>query len=282
MGQSMAQHLLNAGHTLHLFSRTQSKAQALIEAGAIWFDSPQAACQGCDRVFSMVGFPHDVEHVYFGEAGILAGVQSKTIIIDMTTTKPSLAIRIHHAALTQGAAFIDAPVSGGDIGAKNATLSIMIGGDPTPVQETMPLFSLLGNNIIHQGPSGAGQHTKMVNQITIASTMVGVCEALLYGFKAGLCLEDVLKSICSGAAGCWTLDNLAPRVLQRNFDPGFYVNHFIKDMEIALEEAAAMDLSLPGLALANQLYRAVKAQGKGQLGTHALYLALEQLSTHSQ
>lgn len=283
MGQSMANHLIEAGHQLHIYSRTQSKAAALIKAGATWHDSPAQAVQDCDMVFTMVGFPKDVEQVYLGngvgEDGIVAAAKPGAVLVDMTTTKPSLAEQIYTAAQAKDVQFVDAPVSGGDVGAKNAALSIMVGGDDDAVAKVMPLFAVMGNNIIHQGKAGAGQHTKMVNQITIAGTMVGVCEALLYGKRAGLQLEDVLKSIGSGAAGCWTLDNLAPRVLNGNFDPGFFIDHFIKDMEIALEEAARMDLSLPGLALVNQLYRSAKAQGKGDRGTHALYLALEQMST---
>jgi len=196
----------------------------------------------------------------------------------MTTTKPSIAIRIAAFASSKGSAFVDAPVSGGDVGARNATLSIMVGGDHAAVARAMPYFEKLGKNIVHQGEAGAGQHTKMCNQITIAGTMIGVSECLVYGHKAGLNMETVLKSIGSGAAGCWTLDNLAPRVLKRNFAPGFYIEHFIKDMEIALEEAARMDLALPGLALVNQLYRAIKAQGHGLSGTQALVLGLEKLS----
>lgn len=278
MGLSMAHHLIKAGHQLHIYSRTQQKASSLIEAGATWHDSPADAVRECDMVFTMVGFPKDVHQVYLGEGGILSTIKPGAVMVDMTTTKPSLAEEIYTAARTKDAQFVDAPVSGGDVGARNAALSIMVGGDDDAVATVMPIFEIMGNNIVHQGKAGAGQHTKMVNQITIAGTMVGVCEALLYGKRAGLELEDVLKSIGSGAAGCWTLDNLAPRVLKRNFDPGFFIDHFIKDMEIALEEAARMDLSLPGLALVNQLYRSAKAQGKGDRGTHALYLALEQMS----
>ena len=278
MGQSQARHLMNAGHELHLYSRTKEKAADLIDAGAKWHDTAAAVAHHSEIVFTMVGFPKDVEEVYFAPNGILAGTQAGMILIDMTTTKPSLAEKIHAAAQNLDAQSVDAPVSGGDVGARNATLSIMVGGDDTAVAAVMPLFEIMGKNIVHQGKAGAGQHTKMVNQITIAGTMIGVCEAMIYGRKAGLDLETVLKSIGSGAAGCWTLDNLAPRILARNFDPGFFIDHFIKDMEIALDEAARMDLSLPGLALVNQLYRAVKAQGKGDRGTHALVLALEQMA----
>jgi 3-hydroxyisobutyrate dehydrogenase len=278
MGLSMARHLIDAGHELHIYSRTEQKAAPLIAAGAKWHDTPAQAAAGRDFVFTMVGFPKDVNDVYFGDNGILTTTTANTVLVDMTTTKPSLAEGIYAAAREIDAQFVDAPVSGGDVGAKNAALSIMVGGDKSAVTDVMPLFEIMGKNIVHQGKAGAGQHTKMVNQITIASTMVGVCEALLYGVKAGLDLDEVLKSIGSGAAGCWTLDNLAPRVIKGNFDPGFFVEHFIKDMEIALEEAARMDLSLPGLALANQLYRSVKAQGNGDKGTHALYLSLAKMA----
>jgi 3-hydroxyisobutyrate dehydrogenase len=196
----------------------------------------------------------------------------------MTTTEPTLAQEIARAAESKQARAIDAPVSGGDVGARNRTLSIMVGGDAAAVAAVQPLLQILGKNIVHQGGPGAGQHTKMCNQIVIAGTMIGVCESLLYGYKAGLDLETMLGAIRSGAAGCWTLENLAPRILKRNFDPGFMVEHFIKDMGIALDEAKRMQLSLPGLALVHQLYLALQAQGDGRKGTHALMLALERLS----
>nr|VFJ52958.1 MAG: 3-hydroxyisobutyrate dehydrogenase [Candidatus Kentron sp. DK] len=278
MGQSMAGHLLNAGHAVHLHTRTREKAQRLLAAGALWRDSPREVAHHADVVFTMVGFPEEVEAVYFGEEGILAGAETGMILVDMTTTRPRLAEGIHRAARALGARAVDAPVSGGDVGARNATLSIMAGGDEEAVAAVMPLFRLLGGNIIHQGDAGAGQHTKMVNQITIAGTMIGVCEAMVYGHRAGLDMRTVLRSIGGGAAACWTLDNLAPRILARDFDPGFFVEHFIKDMEIALDEAGRMGLSLPGLALVHQLYRSLKAQGKGRRGTHALILALEKMS----
>ncbi len=278
MGCSMARHLMNAGMEVCVYTRTKEKAAALLAAGATWANSPAEVARWADMVFTMVGFPEDVREVYFGENGVLSGAESGMTLVDMTTTKPSLAEEIYQSAQPKGIGFVDAPVSGGDVGARNATLSIMVGGDEEDVAAVQPLFELMGKNIIHQGGAGAGQHTKMVNQITIAGTMIGVCEAMVYGRKAGLDLETVLRSIGSGAAGCWTLDNLAPRILARNFDPGFFIDHFIKDMEIALSEAARMDLSLPGLALVNQLYRAVKAQGKGDRGTHALVLAVEQLA----
>jgi 3-hydroxyisobutyrate dehydrogenase len=278
MGRSMCGHLLAGGYPVTVYSRTRARADRLVEQGARWADSPGQVTAAADIVFTMVGFPADVRDVYFGEAGVVGSLRSGAIAVDMTTTEPSLAIEIATAATAKGAAAVDAPVSGGDVGARNATLSIMVGGDATAVARVTPLFEIMGKNIVHQGGPGAGQHTKMCNQIVIAGTMIGVCESLLYGMRAGLNLETMLGSIRSGAAGCWTLENLAPRVLKRNFDPGFVVEHFIKDMGIALAEASRMKLAMPGLALVHQLYVAVQAQGHGRKGTHALMLALEQLN----
>ncbi|MCL4138192.1 UNVERIFIED_CONTAM: hypothetical protein GTU68_025580 [Idotea baltica] len=278
MGISMIGHLIDNGYNTTVYSRTRSKAQPAIDKGATWVDSPQEVAEHSDVIFTIVGFPKDVEEVYFGEKGILKGVKSGSILVDMTTTQPSLAERIFTAAASQSVSSIDAPVSGGDVGAQNGTLSIMVGGEKSAVDEIMPLLEIMGKNIIYQGKAGSGQHTKMCNQITIAGTMIGVCEALLYGQKSGLDLPTMLQAISGGAAGCWTLTNLAPRIVNRNFDPGFYVEHFVKDMEIALEEAKRMNLSLPGLALVHQLYKAVEAQGHGKKGTHALSLALERIS----
>ncbi len=278
MGLSMCGHLLAHGYRMTVHSRTRSKAQPLINSGAVWSDSSRDVAENSDLVFTMVGFPDDVRDVYFGETGILAGVRAGSILVDMTTTVPSLSQEICAAALAKDAFALDAPVSGGDVGARNATLSIMVGGDQQTFQAVLPLLERLGKSIVYQGQSGAGQHTKMCNQIIITGTMIGVCESLIYGTKAGLDLETVLKSISSGAAGCWTLTNLAPRILKRDFNPGFFVEHFIKDMGIALDEARKMNLSLPGLALVHQLYLALQAQGHGRCGTQALALALEQLS----
>jgi 3-hydroxyisobutyrate dehydrogenase len=278
MGSSMCGHLLTDGYRITVHSRTKAKAQPLLDRGAQWAEHPRAVAAESDVLFTMVGFPQDVRTVYFDETGVLAGTRAGMILIDMTTTQPSLSREIAVAASAKGLAAIDAPVSGGDIGAKNAALSIMIGGDTTSVQAVMPLFELLGKKIVHQGGSGTGQQAKLCNQIVIAGTMVGVCESLLYGYKAGLDLTRMLESIRGGAAACWTLDNLAPRILQRNFDPGFFVEHFIKDMGLALEEAKRMGLVLPGLTLVHQLYQTVQALGHGRSGTHALMLALEDLS----
>ena len=278
MGLSMCGHLLAKEYRATVFNRTRAKAQPLIDKGAEWADSPRAVAEKSDVVFSIVGFPEDVREVYLGKDGILACQKSPRFVVDMTSTSPSLSREIHAAAAKKQIAAIDAPVSGGDVGARNATLSIMIGGDAAAVKEVMPLLEVMGKSIVHVGEPGAGQHTKLCNQIVIAGTMIGVCESLLYGHRAGLDLEVMLKAIGGGAARCWTLENLAPRILKRNFDPGFFVEHFIKDMGIALEEAEKMNLSMPGLALVHQIYLAVKAQGHGKKGTHALMLALEKLS----
>ena len=279
MGASMCGHLQQAGYPVTVFSRTRAKAQPLLDHGALWADHPRAVVEQSTVIITMVGFPRDVRDVYCGPAGILAGARPGSILIDMTTTEPALSQEIEAAASTRGLHAIDAPVSGGDVGAKNATLSIMVGGEHDTVERVRPLLEHLGKKVIYQGGSGAGQHTKLCNQIVIAGTMVGVCESLLYGFKAGLDLTQMLESIRGGAAACWTLDNLAPRILQRNFDPGFFVEHFVKDMGIALDEAKRMNLTLPGLTLVHGLYQRVQALGHGRSGTHALMLALEQLSS---
>ncbi|HIM12744.1 TPA: NAD(P)-dependent oxidoreductase [Candidatus Poribacteria bacterium] len=281
MGRWMCQHVMDLGYTAMIFTRTKSKADPLLKAGATWADSPAEVAENSDIIFTIVGFPEDVRHVHLGENGILTTAKSGSIIVDMTTTEPSLAIEVYQTAQAQGISSIDAPVSGGDVGAREARLAIMIGGDQKAVDAIHPLFEAMGQNIVYQGKAGSGQHTKMCNQITISGTMIGVCEALLYGAKAGLDLEIMLSTISKGAAACWSLDNLAPRVLKRNFDPGFFVEHFIKDMGIALDEAKRMGISLPGLSLVHQLYLATQAQGHGRLGTHALMLALEQLSSVS-
>ncbi len=278
MGTSMVGHLMNAGFSATVFSRTRSKAEALVAKGAQWAGSPKKVAEASDIIFSIVGFPNDVREVMLGADGALAGSKSGNVLVDMTTSDPSLAAEIYAVAKTKGVHSVDAPVSGGDVGAKNAALSIMVGGDKDVVEALAPCFNAMGKTIVHQGGAGAGQHTKMVNQILIASGMIGVCEALLYGYKAGLDLPTVMQSVASGAAGSWSLSNLGPRIMNNNFDPGFFVEHFIKDMGIALAESKRMGLALPGLALAHQLYLAVKAQGLGRNGTHALQLALAQLS----
>lgn len=279
MGTSMAGHLLKAGYSVTAYNRSESaRLKSLLEAGAAKGESPKAVAEASDIVFTMVGYPHDVREVILGEQGALAGSKPGMILCDMTTSEPALAVEIAEEARAKGVASVDAPVSGGDIGAREARLSIMIGGGDEAVAALKPLFEVMGKTIVHQGGPGAGQHTKMVNQVLIASGMVGVCEALLYGHKAGLDAETVLQSVSSGAAGSWSLSNLAPRVIKCDFEPGFFVEHFLKDMGIALAESRRMGLALPGLALAEQLYRAVAAQGYGRKGTQALALALAALS----
>jgi 3-hydroxyisobutyrate dehydrogenase len=278
MGRWMCQHLMTKGYAATVYNRSKEKTQPLVEQGAAFAESPKAVAERSDVVFAIVGFPRDVREVFLGVNGSLAGSNTGTVLVDMTTSDPSLAREIYDAAKKKGVASVDAPVSGGDVGAKNAALSIMIGGDEEVVAAVKPLFECMGKTIVYQGAAGSGQHTKMVNQVLIASNMVGVCEALLYGYKAGLNLETVMQSVSVGAAGSWSLSNLGPRIMARNFEPGFFVEHFIKDMGIALAEAERMNLALPGLALAKQLYEAVRAQGYGRKGTHALMLALEHLS----
>jgi len=279
MGKPMAIHLLNAGYTVNVNNRTKIKAQELIDKGSVWYDTPAELVKDSDIVVTIIGYPKDVEQVYFGADGIFEELKQNTTLIDMTTTKPSLAVKIYEQAKKAGAHFIDAPVSGGEIGAINGTLSIMIGGDEKTVNMIMPVFEVFGKNMVYQGAAGSGQHTKMCNQITIAGTMIGICESLIYGYKAGLDLKIMLESISKGAAGCWGLDVLAPKIVKGDYAPGFMVDHLVKDLSIALEEAEAMNLSLPGLALAKQLYISLKAQGKGTAGTQALYLVLQKLSS---
>jgi 3-hydroxyisobutyrate dehydrogenase len=236
MGLAMCGHLLARGLSVSIFTRTKKRAQPLLERGGRWQPSPREVAERSQVVCTMVGYPADVRAVYFGRDGVLAGAHPGTVLIDFTTTEPTLAREIASEAASRGVYALDAPVSGGDVGARNATLSIMVGGDRAAFEAMRPLMELVGKSIIHQGGPGAGQHAKMCNQIVIAGTMIGVCEALLYGRRAGLNLETMLQAIRGGAAGCWTLDNLAPRILKRNFDPGFFVEHFIKDMALALEE----------------------------------------------
>ena len=278
MGRSMCGHLIAQGHPATVFSRTREKAQPLIDQGAAWADSPREVAAASDVIFTIVGFPHDVRDVVLGENGALAGCEAGNVLVDMTTSEPSLAIEIAERAAAQGVHSVDAPVSGGDVGAREARLSIMIGGEQPVVEALMPCFHAMGKTIVHQGGPGAGQHTKMVNQTLIATNMIGVCEALLYAYRSGLDLNTVMQSVASGAAGSWSLSNLGPRIIDGNFDPGFFVEHFIKDMGIALAEAKRMGIALPGLALAHQLYVALQAQGHGRDGTHALQLALASLS----
>ncbi|MCW3089447.1 MAG: oxidoreductase [Ferruginibacter sp.] len=278
MGNPMVKHLLSAGYKINVYNRTKEKAADLIELGCTWFDTPAELAADSEVIVTIIGFPKDVEECYFGEKGIFAGLKQGSLLVDMTTTKPSLAIKIAEKAATAGSDFIDAPVSGGQLGAINGTLSIMIGGKKEVVDTVLPMFEVFGKNMVYQGPAGAGQHAKMCNQITIAGTLIGVCEGLIYGAKAGLNLTTMLESISKGAAGCWSLDVLAPKIVKGDYSPGFSVDNFVKDLTIGLEEAEAMKLSLPGLALVKQLYISIQAMGKGSSGNQALYLALEKLA----
>ncbi len=278
MGRWMCQHVMSKGFSATVYNRSKAKAEPLLELGARWADTPKQVAEASDMVFAIVGYPKDVREVFLGPEGILAGSRAGMVVVDMTTSEPALAEEIYAAAKARGVAALDAPVSGGDLGARNATLSIMIGGDAEAVAAVRPIFEAMGKTIVHQGPAGAGQHTKMVNQILISSTMIALCEGLLYAQKAGLNLETVLQSVSVGAAASRSLELYGPRILKRDFEPGFYVEHFIKDMGIALAEAERMNLCLPGLALAKQLYEAVRAQGYGRKGTQALLLALETIN----
>lgn len=278
MGHSMCRHLMNAGFEVTIFTRTKSKSDDLIADGAIWADSPKQVADASDVIFAIVGMPHDVREVFLGEAGILAGCKPGNIIVDMTTSNPGLAVEIAEAASQQDVFAIDAPVSGGDVGAQNGTLSIMIGGNAQAVEALAPCWEAMGQTVVRQGEPGAGQHTKVVNQILVGAGMIGVCESLLYAHKSGLDLETALKSVSSGAAGSWALTNLGPRIVAGNFDPGFFVEHFVKDLGIALEESKRMELKLPGLELAHELYSRVQENGDGKLGTHALQKTLAQMS----
>ncbi|MBC1862747.1 NAD(P)-dependent oxidoreductase [Listeria welshimeri] len=270
MGSSMASHLLEAGYDVFIYTRTKSKAEELLTKGAKWIDTPQALAKKVDVLISMVGYPKDVEELYLGQNGFLENLSAGAVAIDMTTSSPVLAKKIAEAFREKGIGALDAPVSGGDIGAKNGTLAIMVGGAEDVFLKVKPIFEILGSSVILQGDAGAGQHTKMVNQIAIASNMIGVTEAIIYAEAAGLNPARVLESISGGAAGSWSLSNLIPRVLQDDFSPGFFIKHFIKDMGIALSEAKQMGLELPGLSLAEKMYRTLADQGLSEEGTQAL------------
>ena len=278
MGKSMCAHLMKAGHKISVYNRSKEKANGLIDMGAIWCSNPKEVAEKSNILFTIVGFPHDVEEVYFGEHGILKSIKSGSIIIDMTTSEPSLAQKIYNEARKLGVSSLDAPVSGGDVGAKNGTLAIMIGGDKEAYETVLPFFNLMGQNISFMGKEGAGQHTKMSNQILIASTMIGTIESLLYAFKAGNDLEKVIQVIGKGAAGCWSINNLGPRIAKGNFESGFFIKHFVKDMGIALKEAKLMNLSLPGLALAYQFYMYAMALGLENLGSQGLFKVLAKMN----
>ncbi|NRF33939.1 NAD(P)-dependent oxidoreductase [Bacillus velezensis] len=271
MGNSMASHILEAGYPVLVYTRTKQKAEEILNKGAVWQETVKDLSEKADIIITMVGYPSDVEEIYLGENGILRHAKEGAFVIDMTTSKPSLAKKIAEKAKEKSIHALDAPVSGGDIGARNGTLAIMAGGEKEAFEACLPLFSVMGENIQYQGPAGSGQHTKMCNQIAIAAGMVGVAEAMAYAEKSGLNPEQVLKSITTGAAGSWSLSNLAPRMPKGDFAPGFYVKHFIKDMGIALEEAELMGEEMPGLALAKSLYDKLSAQGEENSGTQSIY-----------
>jgi 3-hydroxyisobutyrate dehydrogenase len=271
MGRSMVKNLMKAGYSLVIYNRTKASAEELISLGANWSDTVSGLASQCDIVITMVGYPKDVEEVYFGDGGLISNAKAGSIFIDMTTSSPILARKIAEAAKAKGLRALDAPVSGGDVGARDAKLVIMVGGDEDVFEEVKPIFEAMGKNIILQGPAGAGQYTKMCNQITIAAGMIGVSEAVAYAQKAGLNPSRVLESIAGGAAGSWSLSNLAPRMIAGDFAPGFYVKHIIKDMTIALESAKEMGLMTPGLELAKSLYEQLVAEGEENSGTQALY-----------
>lgn len=274
MGRSMCSHLLRAGYKVAIYNRSHEKTSSLADLGAVVCKSPAEVAKQSDIVFTIVGFPRDVEQVLLGAEGVLSGLKPGGVVVDMTTSRPALARTIYDAFRTAGVAALDAPVSGGDIGAREAKLSIMVGGDEPVFEALKPLWQLLGKTFVYQGPAGAGQHTKMVNQILIASSMVGLCEALLYARKSGLNPETVLQSVSTGAAGSWSLSNLLPRILKEDYSPGFFVDHFVKDLGIVLEEAERMHIHLPGVELARRLYGELQQRGHGSSGTQALWLVI--------
>ena len=278
MGSKMCGHLIDAGFTVTVFDRSKDQAACLLDKGARWVDTPKAVAENSDVIFTIVSHPADVRHVMLDADGVLAGCRAGHLVVDMTTSEPFLAVEIAEAASKFGVYSVDAPVSGGDVGAREARLSIMIGGDKEAVDALGTCWEAMGKTIVHQGGPGAGQHTKMVNQTLLATTMIGVCEGLLYAYKAGLDLETVMKSVASGAAGSWLLSNMGVQIIDNKFDPGFSVEHFIKDMGIALDESKRMGLSMPGLAMAHQLYLSLKALGHGRDGIQALHLALAAMS----
>ncbi len=278
MGNSMCRHIIEAGYPVTVYNRTKQKADNLTKLGAEWAENPAEVASKSDIVFTIVSMPYDVREVYLSDTGIINSLHKGGIAVDMTTSSPNLAKEIYKYAKERGISTLDAPVSGGDVGAREGKLSIMVGGNRGTFEEVLPFFKLMGKNITYMGEAGNGQHTKMANQIHIATTIIGAIESLLYGYKAGLNLEEMIRAIGSGAAGTWTINNLGPRIIKRNFDPGFFIEHFIKDMGIALDEAKRMNLSLPGLALANQFYISAKAMGLEKMGIHALTLVLEKLN----
>ena len=278
MGRSMCGHLLAAGHSVRVHTRTKASAESILAAGAKWCERPGDVAKDSEFVFTIVGYPADVRAVYLGDGGLVDQAAPGTVLVDMTTSEPLLAGEIYHAAQGRGIHALDAPVSGGDLGARNVALAIMVGGDQEPFDRTLPLFEKMGKNIRLMGGAGAGQHTKMSNQILIAGTMIGVVESLLYAVRSGLDMDAVIDVIGSGAAGSWSINNLGRRIAKGDYDPGFFIKHFVKDMGIALSEAKKMGIALPGLALVEQLYVGAMGQGLENMGTQALYIALKNMS----
>ena len=281
MGRSMCGHLQKAGYPVSVYTRTREKAVELLAGGASWCATPGEVARCSDVIFTMVGFPSDVEQVYLAEDGILAGLRAGSIVCDMTTSEPSLAERIYKEARVRSASSLDAPVSGGDVGAREAKLAIMVGGDKHAFEAVLPLFQRMGETIALMGGAGAGQHTKMANQIVISGNMIGMVEALLYTHKAGLGLDAMIDIVGKGAASSFSLNNLGRRIARGDFNPGFYIKHFVKDMGIALQEARRMNLALPGLALVNQFYLSAQALGLENLGTQGLYKVLANMNAIS-
>jgi 3-hydroxyisobutyrate dehydrogenase len=277
MGLSMAGHLLDAGYTLKVYNRTRAKAEALLSKGALWADSPAQVAADSDVVLTIVGYPSDVRSVYLEKNGILQAMKRGGLVIDMTTSAPSLAREIYEAARKNGVTSLDAPVTGGDAGAREARLSIMVGGDAEAFERAKPILSKLGKTIVHQGPAGMGQHCKLCNQIAIAGTMIGMIEALVYAEKSGLNVETMLSTISQGSAGSRSLDAYAPRILKKDFEPGFMIEHFVKDMDLAIEECKGFGIELHGLKLVRRLYEQAIEKGLSRKGTQALFLSLNQL-----
>lgn len=278
MGKSMCSHIMNAGYTVNVFNRTKERAAELVDKGAVWCDTPAEVGEKSDAVFSIVGYPNDVEEIMFGKTGILTHKPKCSFLVDMTTSEPSLAGKIYDRAKELGISSLDAPVSGGDVGARDGKLAIMVGGDRAAFDNVLPFFKLMGENIAYLGGPGSGQHTKMSNQILIASTMIGVVESLLYGYKAGLDINEVIDVIGKGAASSWSINNLGRRIAGGDFNPGFFIKHFVKDMGIALEEAKRMQLALPGLSLAHQFYVSAMAMGWENLGTQGIYKVFQRMN----
>ena len=275
MGGPMVLNLMKRGFDVSVYTRTKSKAQAVLDAGAHWCDTVAEAAKGRDVVITIVGYPKDVEEVYFGVNGIIENADAGTVLIDMTTTSPRLSQRIYEEAAKKGLPALDAPVSGGDVGAQKGTLAIMVGGDRAVFDRMQPVFAAMGTNIRYQGAAGNGQHTKMANQIAISGCIASVCEAIAYAKKCGLDPQDMFDAISTGAAGSWQMTNNGQKIIDGNFAPGFYVKHFIKDMNIAIDESDAREMGLDVLHLVRDKYLKLAELGGGDDGTQALIKVVE-------